>query len=179
MALWYCAPWSQACPFTWNGSMLCQNASSNFAYVTLRGSYTTWTDSKWPVAPVVTSSYDGPTVLPPMKPTVMDTTPSSTSKGCSMDQKHPPANVAVSSGAGAAGAVSQRAVINRMFIGLKIRSHERHRILTTPRRGPSLRPHARRPAPPRQRSPLRGIAAGDRPGPPPRSALVALQPAQG
>src|SRR6266540_6691774 len=166
MALWYCGPWSQACPFTWNGSMLCQKASSNFAYVTLRASYTTWTDSRWPVAPVVTSSYDGPTVLPPMKPTVIETTPSSTSNGCSIDQKQPPANVAVSSGAGATGEVSQRAVIKRMFIGLKIRSQERHRILTTPRPEPSLPPHARRPAPPRQRPPLRGTARDHRGGAP-------------
>src|SRR6267378_889175 len=101
MADWYCGPWSHACPFTWNGSMLCQKASSSFAYPTLRGSYTTWTDSRWPVWPVVTSSYDGLTVRPPMKPTVIDTTPSNCSKGCSIDQKQPPANVAVSREGGA------------------------------------------------------------------------------
>src|SRR3989454_11666934 len=41
--------------------------------------------------------YEGFLVLPPMKPTVMDETPSS-SNGCSMVQKQPPAKVAVSSG---------------------------------------------------------------------------------
>src|SRR5215217_3023560 len=108
----YSGPWSQNCPLVEVGSMLCQYTSSSLPELVRAGSNTTCTDSACPVRPVPTSSYRGLATVPPEYPEVAETTPRTCSNAFSIDQKHPPANTAVSVakayGAGAGGAAAAR-----------------------------------------------------------------------
>src|SRR5690606_24637920 len=96
MADRYWVPISLPCRLSCVGSCAMKNASSSSSYEISAGRYTTLMASAWPVRPVVTCLYVGLATLPPVYPEITVSTPASCWNWASVHQKHPPANVAVS-----------------------------------------------------------------------------------
>src|SRR5690606_31261935 len=96
MADRYWVPISLPCRLSCVGSCAMKNASSSSSYEISAGRYTTLMASAWPVRPVVTCLYVGLATFPPVYPEITVSTPANCWNWTSVHQKHPPANVAVS-----------------------------------------------------------------------------------
>src|SRR5216684_1891604 len=92
----YWVPSSGPCRFNCVGSWATEKKTrSSWPYVILEGSYVIFTDSAWPVSPVLTSSYSAVLDSPPEYPEVALITPFTCWKTAWIPQKHPPATTAV------------------------------------------------------------------------------------
>src|SRR5712691_2542934 len=94
----YWVPSSGPCRFNCVGSWAIEKKTrSSWPYVILEGSYVIFTDSAWPVSPVLTSSYSAVLAEPPEYPDVALITPFTCWNTAWIPQKQPPATTAVSS----------------------------------------------------------------------------------